>query len=59
LGGFIGAQRAGDAGAHWLPAELGEATAAGWRSFWLLPMYLMGGVLLLAAIFLPQDKKQQ
>jgi nucleoside transporter len=59
VGCFIGAQLAGDAGAHWLPAELGEATAGGWRSFWLLPMYLMGGVLLLAALFLPQDKKQQ
>lgn len=57
LGSFIGAQLAGDAGATLLPAELSEATAAGWQSFWLLPTYLLGGVFVLTALFLPQDKK--
>ena len=59
IGSFVGAQLAGDAGARLLPVELGNATAAGWQSFWLLPTYLMGGVFLLTALFLPQDKKQQ
>jgi hypothetical protein len=58
IGCFIGAELAGDAGARLLPEELGDATAAGWQSFWLLPTYLMGGVLILTALFLPQDKKQ-
>ena len=57
LGSFVGAQLAGDAGATLLPAELSEATAAGWQSFWLLPTYLLAGVFLLTALFLPQDKK--
>lgn len=59
VGCFIGAELAGDAGARLLPEELGDATAAGWQSFWLLPTYLMGGVFLLTALFLPQDKNQQ
>lgn len=57
VGAFIGAQLAGDVAASWLPAELSEATAAGWRSFWLWPTFLMGGVLVSAALFLPQDKR--
>lgn len=59
VGSFVGAQLAGDAGARLLPVELGNATAAGWQSFWLLPTFLVGGVFLLTAIFLPQDKKLQ
>jgi nucleoside transporter len=57
VGSFLGAQLAGEAGAHWLPEELANATAAGWQSFWLLPTFLMGGVLVLTLVLLPQDKK--
>jgi MFS family permease len=56
VGSFLGAELAGNAGAHWLPEELQHATAAGWRSFWLVPACLMGGVFLLAALCLPQAK---
>jgi nucleoside transporter len=59
FGSFIGAGISGEAGARWLPAELEYATAAGWQSFWLLPTILMGGVFVITALFLPQDKKQQ
>lgn len=58
VGSFVGAQLAGEAGARLLPTELADATAGGWTSFWMLPAYMTVGVLVIALLFLPQDKRQ-
>lgn len=56
IGSFLGADLAGTAGAHWLPLELEQATAAGWQAFWLAPTFIMLGVFVLTALFLPQER---
>ncbi len=54
FGCFAGAQLAGAAGAHWLPPEVQNATAAGWQSFWLLPAAISAVLAGLTLAVLPR-----
>lgn len=56
VGCFLGAELAGMAGAHWLPAELESAASGGWHAFWILPAWGALAVMFLAAIGLPKDE---
>jgi hypothetical protein len=56
IGSFLGALTAGVAGARWLPEEIGQATSAGWRQFWLAPGIASAAIMVIALIALPRDK---
>jgi len=53
FGCFAGAQSAGVFGARLLPAELQAATVHGWQEFWIIPAWIAAGVMVAAAILLP------
>lgn len=56
IGCFFGAELAGAAGAHLLPADMGADAGGGWGVFWTLPAWGALAVMFLAAAGLPKDK---
>jgi nucleoside transporter len=54
VGCFLGAELAGRTEKMWLPEDLSQATAEGWRSFWLVPGGLATLAVVLVLMLLPR-----